>query len=84
MQTELVYAPDGSIHIEQLASYRMDRTGIDTIMDFALTDLRSYTLDRDTSRTTSQVTAYGGAWDSTAGVFVLYPPGEREMSGGRL
>lgn len=66
------YAPDGSIHIEQLASYRQDRTGIPTIMDFALTDLRDYTLDRDTSRTTAQVTAYGGAYDATAGVFVLY------------
>lgn len=66
------YAPDGSIHIEQLASYKQDRSGIPTIMDFALTDLRDYTLDRDTSRTTAQVTAYGGAYDSTAGVFVLY------------
>lgn len=65
-------APDGEIRCEITASYKSDRSGLVTIMDFTLSDVLSVTLDIDTSRITGQVTGYGGSWNTTNNTFVLY------------
>lgn len=66
------YSPDGSIRIEQLASYTQDRSGIVTIVDFTLSDMRSYQIDIDTSRQVGQVVAYGGVWQTVNNTFIGY------------
>lgn len=66
------YAPDGSIHLEQLASYQVDRSGIVTIADLEpMRESTGFEIDRDTSRQTGQVTAYGGYWSTVNNTFVL-------------
>lgn len=66
------YAPDGEIRCEILASYAQDRSGLTTIMDFTVSDARSWTLDIDTSKNTAQVVGYGGMWNTTSNTFILF------------
>lgn len=72
IKAEPNFAPSGEIRLARNASYVEDRSGLETIVTFGLTDIMSYSVDIDSSRTTSQVTAFGGAFDTTANDFVLY------------
>lgn len=65
-------APDGEIRCEINASYKVDRSGLVTIMDFLPTDTLLYGLNIDTSRQTAQVVGYGGSWNTVNNTFVLY------------
>lgn len=66
------YAPSGEIFIAINTNYRADRSGVETIATLDLSHYRSYTADRDSSRTIAQVIAFGGVYDSTANVWILY------------
>lgn len=66
------YAPDGEIRNEITASYKVDRSGLVTIMDFLVEDARAFTLDIDTSQITAQVTGYGGSWNTVSNTFIGY------------
>lgn len=66
------YAPTGEIHLARTVSYLADRSGVDTITTFEQQDIREYTIDRDSSRTTAQVIAFGGVFDSVTNKWVLY------------
>lgn len=66
------YAPSGEIFLAVDTNYRTDRSGVPTITTLELQDMREYTIDRDSSRTTAQVVAFGGVFDSTANTFILY------------
>jgi hypothetical protein len=66
------FAPSGEIHLARTVAYREDRSGVDTVATFELQDTRDLDIDEDSSRTTSQVVAYGGVFDSAANVWVLY------------
>lgn len=66
------YAPSGELLFAQSASFKADRSGIPVITTFELQDMREYTVDRDSSRTTAQVIAFGGVYDSAANAIVLY------------
>lgn len=65
-------APTGDIFLARTVSYLADRSGVQTIATLALGDLRTYTVDRDSSDTVAQVIAFAGSFDSTANTFVLY------------
>lgn len=68
------FAPTGEIFMQIMASYQVDRSGIQTIMDFDESegDYRDFQIERDTSDITSQVTAYGGMFNSANNAFVLF------------
>lgn len=66
------YAPDGEIRNEIIASYKVVRSGLVTIMDFLPQDSLSVTLDIDTSRNTAQVVGFGGVWNTVNNTFILY------------
>jgi hypothetical protein len=66
------YAPSGELFLARDVSRLTDRSGVPLITTLELQDMRDYTVDRDSSRTTAQVVAFGGAYDSTANSFVLY------------
>lgn len=66
------FAPSGDMRLAIHTSYRQDRSGVPTITTLELQDMRDYTVDRDSSRTTAQVIAFGGVYDSAANAYVLY------------
>jgi hypothetical protein len=66
------YAPSGEIFLARAVSYREDRSGVVTVATFAMADLRDYNIDRDSSKTTAQVIAFGGSFNSTSNTFDLY------------
>jgi hypothetical protein len=66
------YAPTGEIHLARTVSYLTDRSGVDTITTFEQQDMREYTIDRDSSRTTAQVIAFGGVYNSVTNTWILY------------
>lgn len=66
------FAPQGAIYLAQLVSYLADRSAVVTVLDFTLADMRSYTIERDSSKTCAQVIAYGGSYNSAAQTFDLY------------
>lgn len=66
------FAPDGSLFLARTVSYLTDRSGVVTIATFTLGDLIEYSVDRDSSKTTSQVVAYGGSFNSFTNTFDVY------------
>lgn len=66
------YAPSGEIFLARNVNYLTDRSGVVTVADLALQDMRDYTVDRDSSRVTAQVIAYGGVYESATNRIVLY------------
>lgn len=66
------FAPDGEVYLAVNVNYKTDRSGVQTITSFTLSDIIDYNIDLDSSDTVSQVIAYGGVYDSTANDFVLY------------
>ena len=66
------YAPSGELFLAINTNYRADRTGVELIATLGLGDMRTYSVDRDSSRTIAQVIAFGGVYDSTANVWILY------------
>lgn len=66
------YAPSGEIFMAINTNYRADRTGVELITTLGLGDMRVYSVDRDSSKTIAQVIAFGGVYDSTANVWILY------------
>lgn len=66
------FAPDGEIYLARAVSYQDDRTDVPLVAVFTLDDLREASLDRDSSRTTAQVIAYGGVYSSTNNTITLY------------
>lgn len=66
------YAPDGEIYLAVNVNYKQDRSGVPLVTAFTLDDLRDYNIDLDSSSIVSQVTAYGGSYDSTLNDFVIY------------
>lgn len=66
------YAPSGELFLARTVSYQIDRDDVPLIATLTLSDMREYTIDRDSSQTTSQVVAFGGVYDSTTGAFILY------------
>lgn len=66
------FAPSGEIRLSRAAAYREDRSGLETIIVFGLQDTLDYSVDIDSSRTTAQVIAFGGVFDSSVNGFVLY------------
>lgn len=66
------FAPSGEIHLARTISYRPDRTGIETVAIFELQDMLDFDIDEDSSRTTSQVVAFGGVFDSDTDTWTIY------------
>lgn len=66
------WAPSGEIFNAITTSYRTDRSGVVTIAALTLSDILDYTVDRDSSRTTAQVIAFGGSFNATSNTFDLY------------
>lgn len=66
------WSPSGEIRLSRAASYREDRSGLETIVTFGLQDTMEHNVDIDSSRTTAQVIAFGGAFDSSINDYVLY------------
>lgn len=62
----------GEVFLAQTTSYKADRSGVSLITTFSLDDLISYTIDLDSSRTTAQVIAFAGVFNSTSNTFDLY------------
>lgn len=72
IKAQASFAPDGAIRLAQTVSYLIDRSGVVLVAALGLTDMMSYTVDRDSSRTTSQVIAFGGMFNSTTNTFDVY------------
>lgn len=66
------FAPTGEIFLARNTNFLADRSGVVTVIDFTLEDMREFTLDRDSSRVTAQVIAYGGVFESAINQFTLY------------
>ena len=66
------FAPSGEIFMAQTASYVTDRSTLETIVVLGLSDIVTYSVQLDSSKTTSQVVVWAGSFDSAANDFVLY------------
>jgi hypothetical protein len=66
------WSPSGEVYFARTVSYQEDRSAVPLIMTFELQDMREYTIDRDSSRTTAQVIAFGGSYNPDINSIIIY------------
>lgn len=66
------WAPSGELFLAITTSYRQDRSVVVTVAVLTLADMLDYNVERDSSRTTAQVIAFGGSFNTGSNTFVLY------------
>ena len=66
------WSPSGEVYFARTVSYKEDRSSVPLIMTFELQDMREYTIDRDSSRTTAQVIAFGGSYNPDINSIIIY------------
>lgn len=72
IKARMNFAPSGALFLARTASYVEDRSSLVTITTFELDDILSYSVARDSSRTYSQIVAFGGVFSSSLNTFIIY------------